>query len=75
VVEVAERERGISTEDVKWMQLISERASLKAGKVSMLSGGDDGLGGGLSCPEKDRCTKYCTGGLSTCFQGVDKWFP
>jgi hypothetical protein len=43
----------------------------------MLSGGDDGLGGGLSCPEKDRCTKCsCTGGgLSSCFQGVDKWFP
>jgi hypothetical protein len=42
----------------------------------MLSGNDDGLGGGLSCPEKDRCTNYsCAGGLSTCFQGVDKWFP
>jgi hypothetical protein len=22
----------------------------------MLSGSDDGFGGGLSCPEKDRCT-------------------
>jgi hypothetical protein len=40
---------------------------LKAGKVSMLSGGDDGLGGGLSCPEKDRCTKCsCTGGGGAC---------
>jgi hypothetical protein len=26
--------------------------------VSMLSGSDDGLGGGLSCPEKDRFTNY-----------------
>jgi hypothetical protein len=42
----------------------------------MLSGSGDGLGGGLSCPVKDRCTNYyCTGGLSMCFQGVDKWFP
>jgi hypothetical protein len=24
----------------------------------MLSGGDDGLGGGLICPDKDRCTNY-----------------
>jgi hypothetical protein len=30
----------------------------KTGMVSMLSGSDDGLGGGLSCPEKDRCTNY-----------------
>jgi hypothetical protein len=30
----------------------------------MLSGSDDRLGGGLSCPEKDRCTKYsCAGGF------------
>jgi hypothetical protein len=30
----------------------------------MLSGSDDGLGGGLSCPEKDRCTNYsCAGGF------------
>jgi hypothetical protein len=30
----------------------------------MLSGSDDGFGGGLSCPEKDRCTNYsCAGGF------------
>jgi hypothetical protein len=30
----------------------------------MLSGSDLGLGGGLSCPEKDRCTNYsCAGGF------------
>jgi hypothetical protein len=29
----------------------------------MLSGSDDGFGGGLSCPE-DRCTNYyCAGGF------------
>jgi hypothetical protein len=56
--------------------LALERASLKIGMASMLSGSGDGLGGVLSCPEKDRCTNYsCTGGLSMCFQGVDKWFP
>jgi hypothetical protein len=44
VVEVVERERYID----KGCNLALERAELRAGKVSMLSGGDDGLGGGLN---------------------------
>jgi hypothetical protein len=35
----------------------------------MLSGSDNGLGGGLSCPEKDRCTNYsCAGGFLRVFR-------
>jgi hypothetical protein len=55
--------------------LALERASLKIGMASMLSGSGDGLGGGLSFPEKDMYQLLLYGGLSTCFQGVDKWFP
>jgi hypothetical protein len=40
------------------------RASLKIGMASMLSGSGDGLVGGLSCPEKDRCTNYSCAGAS-----------
>jgi hypothetical protein len=46
------------------------RASLKA---------RDGInviesGGGLCCPEKDRCTNYSLGeGFLRAFKGVDKW--
>jgi hypothetical protein len=45
--------------------------------VSMLSGSDDGLGGGLSCPEKDRCTNYsCAGGFLRVFrEWISRHFP
>jgi hypothetical protein len=43
--------------------------------ASMLSGSGDGLGGGLSCPEKDRCTNYsCTGGFLRVFRELISGF-
>jgi hypothetical protein len=57
MVEVVERESGISGEVVKWMcNLALERASLKQRD-------------GMSCPEKDRCTNYsCAGGFLRVFR-------
>jgi hypothetical protein len=65
-VEVEERERYIDSGcEVDAL----ERASLKIGMASMLSRSGDGLGGGQSCPDKDRCTNYsCTGGFLRVFR-------
>jgi hypothetical protein len=42
--------------------LALERSSLKIRMTTKVAGNRDRLGGGLSCPEKDRCTNYsCTG--------------
>jgi hypothetical protein len=56
------RERGISEEDVKWMQFSPWKGLIESpGWYQCDREVTTGLGG-LCCPEKDRCPNYSLGG-------------